>query len=337
MTLRYRIYGLDLSSDSAIPGLSKLSGSTPSPDVHVQFGPEPPWVQAALRLPSSVSHSLPACEQTRDPAFVLTSFGGDQFFQLYYSDGARFVTDAATRHVWGVPGPAQTMEDLATYFLGPIMGYILRKRGVTALHASALCVDGKAVVLTGQAGAGKSTTAAALALQGFPILCEDIAAVAESAGSFRIHPGHPRVCLWPESVEILLGQSDALPLITPTWDKRFLALDGALAINGTREHQLGVIYILAARAAADAPRIEEVNSRDVLVELIQNTYMNWLLDRRQRGEEFELLSRLVSQVPVRRIIPHRDPARLHALCELLVADATGPLGGRVGLAASAGR
>ena len=337
MTLRYRIYGLNLCSDSPIPGLQQLSGPAPSPDVDVQFVPQPQWVKDALTLPATVLHSLPACEETRDPAFVLTSFGDGQFFQLYYSDGSRFVTDAATTRIWGAVGHAQTMADLATYFLGPIMGYVLRRRGITAFHASAFCLDGKAVLLTGDAGAGKSTTAAALALQGFPILCEDIAAVSETNHGFHVHSGHSRVCLWPESVEILLGQREALPLITPTWDKRYLSLDASPAPQETQSQPLGAIYILAPRHAADAPRIEEVSPRDVLVELVQNTYMNWLLDRGQRAHEFELLSRVVAQVPVRRIVPRRDSAQLNALCELLVADATRLLAGRVGLTAAASR
>jgi len=337
VTFHYRIYGLCLSSDSAIPGLHPLPACNSTPDLHGQFASEPEWVRHALTLPRSVLHTLPACAETRDPAFVLSSLGDGQFFQLDYSDGARFVTDAAATRVWGAPGPAQTLEDLATYFLGPILGYLLRRRGTTALHASAVCLDGKAIAFAGGAGSGKSTTAAAFALRGSPILCEDIAALEEEPDGFHLHAGHSRICLWPESVRILFGQSEALPLLTPTWDKRFLALDGALAVQETRDCPLGAIYLFAARASANAPRIEEVSSRDVLVELVQNTYMNWLLERRQRADEFALLSRLVSQVPVRRVVPHRNPAKLGALGDLLLADAARSLSGRIALPAAAAR
>jgi len=65
-----------------------------------------------------------------------------------------------------------------------------------------------------------------------------------------------------------------------------------------------------------------MNAREALLGLVQNTYMNWLLDRRQRAAEFDALSRLVTQVPIRRIVPHGvDPGRIGALCELIVADA----------------
>jgi hypothetical protein len=338
VTLTYRIYGLNLSSDSAIPGLRHEPDEPPRCDLCVELRAEPEWVRDALRLPSLVLQSIPACSETQDPAFLLTSFGEREFFQLAYSDGTRFVVNGAATRIWGAPGESQTMEDLSTYFLGPIMGFILRRRGVTALHASAVCVDGKAIVLTGAAGAGKSTSAAALALRGESVLCEDIAAIEEKDGDFAVEAGYPRVCLWPESVEMLRGRADALPQLSPNWEKCFLALDGFPASFETRKSPLGAIYILAPReTAANAPRLEDVGNREMLLELVQNTYMNWLLDRSQRAAEFTLLARLVSRIPIRRIVPHRHPSRIGALCELIVTDARRLLANEMSAAHTAGR
>ena len=338
MTLSYRIYGLNLSSDSVIPGLQEEHNGSRSADVFVELRAEPQSVRDAMQLPSSILHSIAACPETQDPAFILTSFGDGQFFQLAYSDGTRFVVNGAGTSIWGLPGESQTMEDLSTYFLGPVMGFILRKRGVTALHASAFSVDGRAILLTGEAGAGKPTTAAAMALRGMPVLCEDIAPIEEVNGNFTVELGHPRICLWPDSVEMLMGRADALPALTPNWEKRYLPLDGIRANLDTAKRPLGAVYVLARREmSADAPRIENVNSRDVLLDLVQNTYMNWFLERGQRAAEFELLSHLVSQIPVRRIVPHRDPARIGALCDLIVADARLLLANRMSAVYAVGR
>jgi len=323
VTFRYRIYGLNLSSDFPIPGLREEEiESASSPDLEVELRAKPSWVSGALGLPSVILQSLPASPETQDPAFILKSFGDGQFFQLAYSDGTHFVVNGAATRIWGTAGESQTIEDLSTYFLGPVMGFILRRRGTTALHASSLCVDGRAIVLTGEAGAGKSTTAAALGLRGLPVLCEDVAAIEEKDGSYSIQRGYPRVCLWPDAVEKLMGRPDSLPRLSPNWEKCYLPLDGTLAALETGKRPLGAIYMLGAREkSADAPRIEQLSSREVLLELVQNTYMNWLLDRSQRAEEFELLSRMVSHIPVRRIVPHSDPSRIGTLCELVMADA----------------
>jgi hypothetical protein len=198
----------------------------------------------------------------------------------------------------------------------------MRRRGVLALHASSVCLSGNALIFCGSSAAGKSTTAAALALRGLPVLTDDIAPIREAEGSLCVEPGYPRTCLWPDAVEILFGAPGALPRITPTWEKCFLALDGVRARFAAEKHPVKVVYLLAPRDnSADAPRIEDPGMRAALVELVRNTYMNWLLDRNQRAVELDALAKLVTRVPVRRIVPHVDPARIGELCELIREDA----------------
>jgi hypothetical protein len=161
-----------------------------------------------------------------------------------------------------------------------------------------------------------------LALRGAATICEDIAALQERDGAFYVQPGYPRVCLWPDSVEKLLGAKDALPDLTPTWDKKYLGLDGVRANFADRALPVGTVYLLAARSQdLTAPRIEEIPPREALMELVANTYMNQLLTREQRAAEFELLSRFVSRVEVKRLVPHRDAAKIEMLCEIIENDA----------------
>jgi hypothetical protein len=85
---------------------------------------------------------------------------------------------------------------------------------------------------------------------------------------------------------------------------------------------LSVVYLLAPRVSeARAPWIEDLGSREALLALVQNTYMNWLLDRDGRASEFDVLARLVTNVRVRKIVPHADPHRINAMCELIFNDA----------------
>jgi len=231
--------------------------------------------------------------------------------------------DAHQNRIWACRPASLTKEDHCTYLVGPVMGFILRLRGTLCLHASSTSIAGQTVALCGASAAGKSTTGAALALRGIPVLTEDVTPIKESGSAFIVEPGYPRICLWPDSVKQLLGSADALPLITPNWEKRYLPLDGVRASFEPAPKPLGIIYLLAPRGDnVDAPRLEEMRPREALLELVQNTYMNWLLDRDQRAAEFEVLCKIVQQVPVRRIIPHADPARLGALCDLILQNAT---------------
>lgn len=324
MKKSYRVYGLVIFADFPIPGLESTSGLSQPPDVTVQIGERPDWAEGALRLPSECYHQIAAEQDTADPSFQVNALGAMQFFELVYGDGTRFLVDGAGTKIWGTWKPPLVLEDLATYLLGPVMGFVLRRRGVTPLHASAVSIGGRAVALSGTALAGKSTTAAALALRGVPVLCEDIAALKEGPRGFFVEPGYPRVCVWPDAAEKLLGQGETLPRLTPNWEKCFLPLDGTRGKFESEPRPLSLIYMLAERSEeSNAPRVEKLSAQNALVELVQNTYMNWLLDRRQRASEFDLLGRLVERVPVRRIVPHRDASRLGEICELLLDDVRG--------------
>jgi len=318
----YRAYGLTLGCNTPVSALRQERIGLERYDIVISLGPETDWVREARRLPSHLEHPRPGAVEGDDSPFALTSYGTGEFFELAYGNEALFFVDAAAERVWGTCLPPLTNEDVATYLLGPVMGFVLRRRSVMALHASAVAVEGRAVVLCGESQAGKSTTAAALALRGIPVLCEDITPLIEEAGRFQVEPGYPRVCLWPDAVEKLFGARDALPRLTPSWEKFFLPLDGRNAKFDERRRVVRAVYFLAPRVAeADAPRIEEVGAREALLNLIQNTYMNWLLDRNQRAAEFDAVSRLVTQVPMRRIVPHADPGRIGELCDLILADA----------------
>ena len=322
MNHRYRLYGLTLAAGEAVPGLEPSADAPGEPDVTLELRTAPEWVQQAQRLPAQRLHQLDAEPSTHDPAFFLTSYAADRFFGLSYTDGTEFMVDGQGRRIWGSWTEPWTKEDLTTYLLGPVMGFVLRRRGITPLHASCAFVEGRAAIFCGDAQAGKSTTAAALALRGVRILCEDIAALQLADHGYHVEPGYPRICLWPDGVKKLMGFEDALPLLTPNWEKRYLPLDGRLANFQDQRSPLGVIYLLTSRSQKeDAPRIEGITPKDALLDLVQNTYMNWLLDRDQRAQEFSLLAHLVEQVPVRRIVPHSDPARIDALCRAIIEDA----------------
>jgi hypothetical protein len=319
---RYRAYGLTLGCDTPVSALRQEPNDLERYDVVVSLGPETDWVREARRLPSHREHPRPGEVERDNSPFTLTSFGAGEFFELAYGNEALFFVDGAAERLWGTCLPPFTNEDVATYLLGPVMGFVLRRRSVLALHASAVCIGGQAVALCGESQAGKSTTAAALALRGIPVLCEDITPLIEEDGRFQVDPGYPRVCLWPDAVEKLFGARDALPRLTPSWEKFYLPLDGGNAKFEEQRRVVSAVYLFAPRVAeADAPRIETISAREALLDLVQNTYMNWLLDRRQRAAEFDALGKLVTQVPIRRIVPHLDPGRIGALCELIVADA----------------
>ena len=315
----YLAYGLRISSDRNVPGLAERPAG--DSDLSLYLDGEPEWLAPANRLPLTRQLVRRSENELHDPTFVLSVLGAEEFFRLDYSDGTRFIVDQRAQRLWGTYASPLTMEDLVTYLVGPVFGFVLRRRGMLALHASSFAFADHAVVLVGPSEAGKSTTAAALASRGETILCEDICPVAEEGSGYFIEPGYPRVCLWPDSVEKLFGAPDALPQLTPNWEKRYLPLDGERGRFATQRLPLGAVYLLGPRSPGDSvPKIEPISPREALLELVQNTYMNYLLDRTQRAAEFGALARLVERVPVRSLISPADAGCLPDFCDALLSD-----------------
>ena len=100
----------------------------------------------------------------------------------------------------------------------------------------------------------------------------------------------------------------------------------ALGINGlgfaAKPLPLGAIYLLGEREEAlAAPIVEEMVGGDALAALVANTYVNYLLDRDMRSRDFDVLSRVVTGIPIRRVRTLDDPFAVFDLCRAITADA----------------
>ena len=71
------------------------------------------------------------------------------------------------------------------------------------LHASAVRVGGKAVLFCGTSGAGKSTIAAALAQRGYPLITDDVCAIAAEGAAPLVYPDGRQLKLWAHAIERL--------------------------------------------------------------------------------------------------------------------------------------
>lgn len=319
VSLFYRAYGLRLSSNLPIPCLSEVRAS-PAVDVQVWFSqqpPWPPWLGAVIGSPQENFYTSPDLDPQGKPVVIVWKVAAGAYFRVLYNDGTEFFVDKAGTQVWATWPDPLTVEDTAVFLRGSILGFVLRLRGLTPLHASAVAVGNQVIALVGPAGAGKSTTAAAFARLGYPVLSDDIVPVLDRGDSFLVQPGYPCLCLWPGSVSSLYGSPDALPLLTPNWDKRYLAF-----YHFQQEPlALAAIYSLGERCYdSTGPLVEALSARAGFITLVSNTYMNHLLDQTMRAREFELLGRVATKVPLRHVRPRAGRAHLARLCEVILND-----------------
>ena len=316
----HTIYGLRLDSTRPIPGVPRAEANLPA-DVFVSLEGIPDRFAVPAQEITCPWYVSPYQSDQGDPSLALWRLEDGAFLRLRYFDGTEFVVDRSGATVWAEWPANSSLEDTFIYLLGPVLGFVLRLRGILCLHASVVARENQALAIIGPSGAGKSTTAAALAMRGCSVIADDVAAVVPDRKGFRVAPGYSRLRLWPASSSILFGSADHLPKLVPNWDKCYLDLEGPGFAFESRACPLAAIYFLEERVDSEqSPELREMLPREALIALIANTYVNYLLGPEQRAQEFEMLGKLISKVVLRKIVPHANPARLDAMCQLILSD-----------------
>ena len=318
--MKCTVYGLGLQINVPVNALAGL----PQPekiDVFVDVFDMLAFSTATTGMSSTEFYVSFHCDAQGVPEFRASRLHPSENLRVSYSSGLVFDLDAKGRQISVYLPAGQSNDDLAPPLLGPMMGVLLRLRGITCLHASAVAIGGRAIGLVGPSGAGKSTTAAAFARLGYPVLTDDVLALTDCINHFLVSPAYPRVRLWPESVDGLFGSADALPRMMPGWDKRFLSLQQPGYRFQSESLQLAGLYFLEPRGEGNHPSgIEAVNPAEALMTLVSDSFATNFQDKPRRAVEFDLLGRLVATIPFRRISAPDNLAEIDNLCRAIAQD-----------------
>lgn len=318
----YLLHGLRVWSSKAIPGLQPIESKTPV-DLRVWLGRahEPPGFDA--QGPTELWYETPFRDQAGRLILTAVRFVDSHYHRITYLDGIEFIINKDAADVWATWPESLSVSDVPSYLLGPVIGVILRMRGVLCLHASAVEIDNHAVLFIGAGGLGKSTTAAAFAATGAPVLSDDTVALRERGSAWTATPGYPRLRLWRESVEAIAddtGDHAFLPPGTSGSHTRFhLDLTAAGLRFQSEVRPVAAIYELDDQDAP-APAAFALRQTQALMTLFSNTYAPRSLARELRAAELDALARLVSSVPVRHLSRPDNLNRLRDLCEFIKDD-----------------
>jgi hypothetical protein len=318
----YKFFGLIFHSNLSLPGIPIEENKAEEWDVALHLGSSPDTENKKMSATEELMYVSSDTNEKGEPALQIWEVKSGASVRMAFEDGTQFWLDHGRQNIWANWPEHLPLENAASYLLGPVLGLMLRLRGVICLHASAVAIDGRSVAFVGSAGAGKSTTAAAFSKLGYAVLSDDIVALQERDDAFYVVAGHPQVCLWPESAKMLYGSEEALPRFNPGWEKRRLGLGDQGTRFESRVLPLQVIYLLGDRRPDPAPSVEATGTQAALLDLVANTYANKILDRDMRAREFDVLGRLATAVPIRRVFPNSDPSRVQDLCQVIEEDIT---------------
>lgn len=203
--------------------------------------------------------------------------------------------------------------------IGNVMSYWLERRGICAIHASAVVIAGHAVGFIAGTSRGKTTTACSFLAAGYPLLTDDILPLTLGNGRPTAWPGFPQMKLLPEQLQLLGADGGGLEKVHPLFDKLLAPIGNGIGRYHRRSVPLGCIYLLD-RTPAGRPTLVPITQGTALIELVKHSFAAELMDAVDRGpERLARLAQIARAVPLKRI---RIPAGYDRLGEVpaLVAE-----------------
>jgi hypothetical protein len=175
----YRVQGMTLASERPLPFLRRESAEPPpEPQITVRWG----CVTESAAAP--VLHQHRGITLRADGTGVISLPGG---LRIGIAAGSRLTVDA--------PGEMGDAE-LHTWLFGPALTVLCHQSGRPPLHAAVVEINGGAVAITGDSGAGKSTMVSALLARGHRLLTDDQAMI--DPHTLLVEPCFPSMKLWAE-------------------------------------------------------------------------------------------------------------------------------------------
>lgn len=247
---RYRIHGLTVDSEIALPALLAEGANSPRVSVVLEMN---------LR------------ELSQGEGEIYAARDEPQRFRVWRNpDGFMIEASAATAHidcalsrVRVAPANRSPESALGQFVLGSALSAVVVLGGGLVLHASAACSKAGALVVAGPSGAGKSTLCAMLCRAGFELLADDAVRIEPTPSNWLVHQGATEVRL-REDVIPAFDLSDWVVRPTP---------DGRLAVGAPpsrRSRNLRCVVFPRFTDAATMPSVRELSAREAAVLLLRN-------------------------------------------------------------------
>jgi hypothetical protein len=246
---------------------------------------------------------------------------------LRWAGLCEFLIRADGRNIKCLRHPDATDESFSMYLLSQVLSFSLLSLGVDPLHGTVIARRSGAIALVGDCGFGKSTLAAALLGRGCRVVTDDVVALRSNGSAWEVAPGLPRIKLFPSVARrLLIGSSRSGSRMNGGTRKLILPLQKAQLVQ--HPVPLRAVYVLCdpvqsthLRAGHDV-RVVELDGRQAFLEVVRAAFNLLVLDRSRLASHFAFVSRLISDVSVRRLIYPRRLAALPRVCDTLLAALT---------------
>lgn len=309
-----RLFGSVIST--SFPFSTALQATTGPSELTFGLSAQP--VLAATSSPSTLVYTSPYRNREGESLARLYRLEDCEIFRFPYAGDFRMGAERIDGHL-----PESRLDLAELRFLGPVLSYWFERRGLPTIHASAVERNGRGVAVVSCHGGGKSGLAAAMVLAGTSLLTDDLLVMEELDGHWEARPSYPEMRMWPDEAAHFVDSPESLPLVQSDSEKRRVAVGGG-GFGSFHEASvpLAAIYLASRRPEGDGGvEIRPVPRSEALIELIRHSFSPRLVEAAGlQPDRLDRLSRLVRQVPVRRLSYPSGFERLPEVAEALLGS-----------------
>jgi hypothetical protein len=276
----YQAYGLQVQSSLAIPEFgSGVTFPRGAVDVVIDLAASVDWQS---RLPVPVLERAIALQVKSDGIEIYVQAAG-----LFWVRGGTQITI--------FPALNGDLPRLRMALIGVAMAVLLHQRDCVVFHASAVLVNGEAVLFLGPSGAGKSSLAIALHHHGYPLLTDDLGALTLHAGIPHLAPAYPMARLGQDVALALALNWEAMQPLSSHYPKRAYPLPAPLPEQ--KPYPIARGYVLAN---SETLAIEPLAPPQILMALMQHSEIMALLAT-DRRHHFQVCAQLTQRFKVQQL------------------------------------
>lgn len=289
-TWRSRAFGIEIEGDFPAPGLTAVTGPATGPTTRVDLASrhevDERWpAQAGVRLLEERFDDAPQAARSIDHQ-------PGQGYRLYARGfGVATVSEDGSRVVCAPPDDEPWSWQ--RFLVGRVLPWAAVLQGRELFHASAVTVGDAAVAFVGPTGAGKTSLAARMVLEGAGFLTDDVLALDRDDDTLRAHPGAGLLCVRPTERSAMDGAD---------WSRlgRVLGVSGKTYVEVERvmsPSRLAAVFFLAP--GDGEPRVQPISADPRL--LLASTFNESLRTPERMARQLEVCADLAARVPVLRL------------------------------------
>lgn len=287
-TKLYKAFGLVIESELPIPQIAELQ-----------------CVQSDVRIVRSQLRGIV------DPDAPTTAEGGcivptmtDTLFRV--TNGNLIEADVCD---------GDTDSNVAVYLMGSCMGAILVQRGYMLLHGSCVTDGKRSVLITGDSGAGKSTTAAEFLKRGWRLVTDDVTCVFEQDGVPMVRASYPSQKLWQDALDHYEKSSDDIHSLYFSEDREKFGID----VSGSFFDGICPLSMVVRLVAADhSTCLSPMEGMAKVDQLMRNTYRLYLIEKRHIQRHFQRCVNLAGKIPMALAVRENGKQCAETICDLII-------------------